>query len=148
MRLSAVYYVSPFTRWDWYGSLECLIFGTCEVSIKYLNAVLSAPSELVDGVEVVCPPDKKAGRGRRLRSVPLKRFALENGLKVYDAPRSVRAPYDEWNIPRCGFDLGIVSSFGYFLPREVIESFPVGAINAHPSLLLNIAARRRCSMHL
>ncbi|KAJ1954341.1 hypothetical protein GGI12_005809 [Dipsacomyces acuminosporus] len=33
------------------------------------------------------------------------------------------------------FDIGIVSSFGRFLPRRIIESFPLGMVNIHPSLL-------------
>ncbi|KAJ3093180.1 hypothetical protein HK102_003588 [Quaeritorhiza haematococci] len=33
------------------------------------------------------------------------------------------------------FDLAVVVSFGYFLPRSLIRSFPQGAINVHPSLL-------------
>ncbi|KAJ3158309.1 hypothetical protein HDU86_003018 [Geranomyces michiganensis] len=33
------------------------------------------------------------------------------------------------------FTLAVVVSFGYFLPRRVIASFPDGALNVHPSLL-------------
>ncbi|CAF0943009.1 unnamed protein product [Adineta ricciae] len=33
------------------------------------------------------------------------------------------------------FDLGILASFGQLLPKRLIESFPLGIINVHPSLL-------------
>lgn len=33
------------------------------------------------------------------------------------------------------YDLGVVVSFGYFIPSRVIESFRLGMINIHPSLL-------------
>ena len=33
------------------------------------------------------------------------------------------------------FDLAVVVSFGYFFPASLIKSFPMGAINVHPSLL-------------
>ncbi|CAF3817983.1 unnamed protein product [Rotaria sordida] len=33
------------------------------------------------------------------------------------------------------FDLGILASFGQLLPKKLIESFPLGIINVHPSLL-------------
>ena len=38
------------------------------------------------------------------------------------------------SLPR-GFDVGVVVSFGYFLPLRLIQSFPMGMINLHPSLL-------------
>ncbi|CAF0925987.1 unnamed protein product, partial [Didymodactylos carnosus] len=34
-----------------------------------------------------------------------------------------------------GFDIGILASFGHLLPRKVIEAFPLGIVNIHPSLL-------------
>ena len=34
-----------------------------------------------------------------------------------------------------GFDIGVVVSFGYFLPSSILRSFRFGAINLHPSLL-------------
>ncbi|CAF3168369.1 unnamed protein product [Rotaria sp. Silwood2] len=33
------------------------------------------------------------------------------------------------------FDIGILASFGQLLPKKLIESFPLGIINVHPSLL-------------
>ncbi|CAF1373724.1 unnamed protein product [Adineta steineri] len=33
------------------------------------------------------------------------------------------------------FDVGILASFGQLLPKRLIESFPLGIINVHPSLL-------------
>ena len=33
------------------------------------------------------------------------------------------------------YHIGVVSSFGYFVPGNLIESLPLGAINVHPSLL-------------
>jgi methionyl-tRNA formyltransferase len=33
------------------------------------------------------------------------------------------------------YDLGVVVSFGYFIPKRIIDAFQQGAINVHPSLL-------------
>src|SRR3954468_4170015 len=33
------------------------------------------------------------------------------------------------------YDLGIVVSFGHFIPERIISSFTKGTINVHPSLL-------------
>jgi methionyl-tRNA formyltransferase len=37
--------------------------------------------------------------------------------------------------PEQDYDIGVVVSFGYFLPARIIESFRKGAMNVHPSLL-------------
>eukprot|EP01132_Coremiostelium_polycephalum_P005125 gene5125-6380_t len=35
----------------------------------------------------------------------------------------------------CDFDIAVVVSFGYFIPKNVISKFQYGGINMHPSLL-------------
>ena len=33
------------------------------------------------------------------------------------------------------FDIALVVSFGHFLPARILENFPQGGLNVHPSLL-------------
>ncbi len=41
-----------------------------------------------------------------------------------------------WSMPsHVEADLGIVVSFGYRVPQRVIDAFPRGVLNLHPSLL-------------
>ncbi|KAI8335783.1 formyl transferase [Chlamydoabsidia padenii] len=53
---------------------------------------------------------------------------------------------DDWTLPKPAdsnnnsdddymYDLGVVVSFGYFIPPHIISQFRYGAINVHPSLL-------------
>lgn len=43
---------------------------------------------------------------------------------------------DNWKVPTDkSYDLGVVVSFGYFIPPHIISSFKYGAVNVHPSLL-------------
>ncbi|KAI8588971.1 formyl transferase [Geranomyces variabilis] len=112
-----------------------LFFGSDEFSILCLkrlhNAQLSRPNQVISHLEVVTPPDNPRNK---VSQVPLKLFAASVGLKVHSAPpKSLRG----WNIPESSnpFTLAVVVSFGYFLPRRVIASFPHGALNVHPSLL-------------
>ncbi|KAJ2157691.1 Methionyl-tRNA formyltransferase [Coemansia sp. RSA 552] len=65
--------------------------------------------------------------------------ARKLNLKVHHTPPGMLT---NWEVPLvdegCGggkFDIGVVASFGKFLPRRVIEGFPLGMINVHPSLL-------------
>ena len=39
------------------------------------------------------------------------------------------------SISQAGFQLGVVASFGRLLPAALIDSFPLGVINVHGSLL-------------
>lgn len=42
----------------------------------------------------------------------------------------------DWHIPSTtDYDVGVVVSFGYFIPPHIIASFKYGAVNVHPSLL-------------
>lgn len=43
--------------------------------------------------------------------------------------------FKTWQSPSTPFDLIIAVSFGLFIPASLIESFPYGGLNVHPSLL-------------
>lgn len=66
--------------------------------------------------------------------MPVKQFALRTGLPLHQPPR-----LKEWAVPRTkdghAFDIGVVVSFGHFIPPSVLDALPWGAINMHPSLL-------------
>jgi methionyl-tRNA formyltransferase len=75
-------------------------------------AVPSLERILRDGHEVVAvytQPDRPAGRGNKLAAPPIKEFALENNLKIFQPTRIKTA--------------------------EALETFPKGAVNVHFSLL-------------
>ncbi|ELR15148.1 Methionyl-tRNA formyltransferase [Acanthamoeba castellanii str. Neff] len=84
----------------------------------------------VEALEVVTGVDKVTSA----RSVPVKQFALRTGLPLHQPPR-----LKEWAVPLTkdghAFDIGVVVSFGHFIPPSVLDALPWGAINMHPSLL-------------
>nr|MBA3731563.1 methionyl-tRNA formyltransferase [Gammaproteobacteria bacterium] len=58
-----------------------LIFaGAPAYALPALRALVGSPHEIV---AVFTQPDRQAGRGRTLRSSPVKRFAEQHGLPVY-----------------------------------------------------------------
>lgn len=120
--------------------------------LKKLNLKLE-----LERLDVVAPlPKRRVRRGQQLLSPQLlspaaahsigpdstvRDVALHLGLKVWDAPKTggIRPEDASWepaiaDVPAM-YDVGVVVSFGYFLPRALIEAFPLGAINIHPSLL-------------
>ena len=104
--------------------------GTPEFAIAPLKALVE---EGYDIVGVITAPDKPAGRGKKLKSPPIKVFAEENGIKVFQ-PEKLKDPEFIQSIKNLNADLQVVVAFR-MLP-ELIWSLPkLGTFNLHASLL-------------
>jgi methionyl-tRNA formyltransferase len=92
---------------------------------------------------VVTAPDRPAGRGLKLTPPPVKIWAINNKIKFiqpekldqntgYPSERTfVRA--DKIQNTKALF--AVVASYGQIIPRSIIDIFPKGMLNIHPSLL-------------
>jgi len=58
----------------------------------------------------------------------IEKFADKSGLKQLLWPLDV-------DLVRERYDVAVLASFGHLIPRRVIELFPYGILNVHPSLL-------------
>ena len=85
-------------------------------------------------VGVYTAPDRPAGRGRALEQSPVKRYALERGLKAY-APEATQDPDMTASLRAQRPDLVVLAAYGKILPGEFLRVAPLGALNVHPSLL-------------
>mmetsp|Transcript_19985 Transcript_19985/g.25951 ORF Transcript_19985/g.25951 Transcript_19985/m.25951 type:complete len:344 (+) Transcript_19985:108-1139(+) len=120
-----------------------LFFGSDFISTKSLKAIYEAKNKagqnLCSRIGIVCPPPQRTGRGlRNVTNSPILDFARKHEIECFTAPAKRKAELKEWCLPQNlsdSFDIGVVVSFGYFLPSELIRSFKYGAINLHPSLL-------------
>lgn len=56
----------------------------------------------------------------------MTKYAKENGIIVHQWPLELQ---------KMEFDIGVVVSFGHLIPSLIIDSFPLGMINVHASLL-------------
>ena len=83
---------------------------------------------------VVTQPDRAAGRGRTLKSPPVKDLALELGLPVMQ-PEKLRAPEAMQQLRAWAPDLIIVAAYGQILRPEVLDLPAHGCVNVHASLL-------------
>lgn len=98
-----------------------LFFGTDEYALTHLKALnanrIGGIQKLVDRLEVVVPNSKCAVRG----------YASKENLHTYNWPlKSVDSGH---------FDVGVVVSFGHLIPGRIINMFPYGILNVHPSIL-------------
>jgi methionyl-tRNA formyltransferase len=83
-------------------------------------------------VGVITQPDKPAGRGQRPSPPPVKKLALELGLKVFQPEKKSQIlPIVESLGPQCV----VVVAYGKILPPEVIKLPRYGCVNLHASLL-------------
>jgi methionyl-tRNA formyltransferase len=83
---------------------------------------------------VVTQPDRPRGRGKRLSPPPVKVLAEELSIPVYQ-PESVREKETLEQICAAGAEWAAVVAYGQILPKAFLESFPLGVLNVHASLL-------------
>ena len=112
--------------------LRILFMGTPDFARESLEAVYNADYEILG---VVTNPDKPKGRGMKMVASPVKEFALEKGLTVYQ-PEKVRKN-EEFieKIKSLNPDVICVVAYGKILPKEILEIPKYGCINVHGSLL-------------
>ena len=112
-------------------SLRIVFAGTPQFALPALRACLDSAHQVVG---VLTQPDRPAGRGRELRSSPVKLLALEAGIPVAQPPSlrtaDARAPLLEW-----APDLMVVVAYGLILPPEALGLPRLGCVNIHGSLL-------------
>jgi methionyl-tRNA formyltransferase len=85
-------------------------------------------------VGVVTQPDRPAGRGRVMTSLPIKRLAAGLNLPVIQ-PQRLSEPEAMSQLQRWSPDLIVVAAFGQILRPVVLELPRLGCINVHASLL-------------
>ena len=117
-----------------------LFMGTPDFAVPSLRAVVehAPPAKLwatgLDVIGVVTRPDKPAGRGRQVIVSPVKQYALEQGLPVYQ-PGPLRRPDALKLLESLEPDVILVAAFGQILPPEVLDLPPHCCLNVHASLL-------------
>ncbi len=83
---------------------------------------------------VVTQPDRQAGRGRRMRTSPVKALALQHDLPILQ-PRKVADPATVHQLQELARDVIVVAAFGQILPSAILSLPEHGAVNVHASLL-------------
>lgn len=114
------------------GTLRVVFLGTPEFAVPILRALQDSP--VTEVVLVVTQPDRPAGRGQRLSSSAVKRFAGERNLPVFQ-PERLRGPEVIARLRAADADLFVIAAYGQILRQAVLEIPPIGCLNVHPSLL-------------
>ena len=111
--------------------MRIIFMGTPDFAVPSLRALCEAGEDVV---AVITQPDKPRGRGYVLTPTPVKAYALERGIPVYQ-PETLRGGAFDDTLRTLAPDLIIVVAYGKILPLSVLSCPPLGCINVHGSLL-------------
>ena len=112
--------------------MKILFMGTPDFAKESLEAIYNAGHEIVG---VVTNPDKPKGRGMKMIATPVKEFAVENNIKVFQ-PLKVKENQEFINtINSLEPEVICVVAYGKILPKEILNIPEKGCINVHGSLL-------------
>lgn len=83
---------------------------------------------------VITQPDKKRGRGQKLKFSPVKQYCLCHNLSVFQ-PQNINREEAIKKIESYHPDLMIAAAYGKIVSQEILNIPKFGCINLHPSLL-------------
>ncbi len=109
-----------------------LIFaGTPDFALQSLQALHQAGYV---PAAVLTQPDRPAGRGKKLTESPVKQFACEHDIPVWQ-PETLKDADIVEQIAQLKPDLVVVAAYGLLLPKAVLEIPKRGCVTVHASLL-------------
>ena len=111
--------------------MRILFMGTPDFALFSLRALVESGEEIIG---VVTQPDKPKGRGYALTPPPVKVYAVEQGIPVYQ-PATLRGEEFAATLTELDPDLIVVVAYGKILPANVLDYPKHGCINVHGSLL-------------
>ncbi len=110
--------------------MRVLFMGTPEYALPALRAVY-AKHEIVG---ILTRTDKPNRRGNKIVFSPVKTFALEHGIPVFQ-PENMKDPALFGELKALSPDITIVVAFGMMIPDSIINLPKYNTINIHGSLL-------------
>lgn len=111
--------------------MRIIFMGSANFAVPSLEQLVESEHDVI---EVVCQPDKPAGRGRKITACPVASFAREHELSLYQ-PTSLKRHEAFERIQELTPDMIVVVAYGKLLPSEILELPHMGCINVHASLL-------------
>jgi methionyl-tRNA formyltransferase len=111
--------------------VRVVFWGTPEFAAPALRALVGEGFEVI---AVVTQPDKPQGRSRKIILSPVKQFAIEEEIQLFQ-PKNARAPELLDQLRELRPDISVVVAYGHILPQKIIDLPKLGTLNIHASLL-------------
>ena len=112
--------------------MKIVFMGTPDFAKDSLEAIYNAGHTILG---VVTNPDKPKGRGMQMIASPVKEYALEKNLIIYQPEKIKNNIEFIENIKQLNPDVICVVAYGKILPEEILKIPKKGCINVHGSLL-------------
>lgn len=112
--------------------MNIVFMGTPDFAVESLKSLQQAGNNIL---AVVTNIDKPRGRGNKVLGTPVKEYAIEHNIKIYQ-PFKVRDNVEFINeMEELKPDLFCVVAYGKILPQELLDIPKYGSVNVHGSLL-------------
>lgn len=112
--------------------LNILFMGTPDFAQESLRCLVEEKYNIIG---VVTNPDKPKGRGMKMIASPVKEYALEKGLDIYQPEKVKKNIEFIEKIKELNPDVICVVAYGKILPKEILDIPKYGCINVHASIL-------------
>ena len=112
------------------NKLKVVFFGTPDFARASLEAIHTSAHEVVGVVTVA---DKASGRGQKIHQSPVKTYAVEHGLPLFQ-PEKLRNEEFLSQIQSLNADIFVVVAFR-MMPKVLFSMPRLGTFNLHASLL-------------
>lgn len=115
--------------------IATIFFGSPQIAAQLLEDISRDP--LFDIKLVVTQPDKPMGKKLEITPTPVKKIANKKNIPIFDKDIRDKDALQELItvLKKQSPTLGILYAYGALIPQEVIDIFPQGIWNVHPSLL-------------
>ena len=110
--------------------MKIIFFGTSKFAVPAFQLLMTMDYRVV----VISGPDSVVGRNKTLTPPPVKIAAEKLGVNVLQ-PRKLNDPEFIAYCLSLNANIGVVASYGKIIPKAIINLFPLGILNIHPSLL-------------
>ena len=110
--------------------MNIIFLGTPKFAVKPLQALLDAGHNIVG---VVTQIDKANARGNKIVYSPVKEFAMQNNLPLFQFKSIRKEGVDV--LKSLNADIMITASYGQILSKEIIDICKYGILNIHGSIL-------------
>jgi len=111
--------------------MRIVFMGTPDFALFSLRALIEAGEQVVG---VITQPDKPKGRGYTLTPPPVKVYAEEQGIPVFQPERVRDGSFDD-TLRSLAPDVCVVAAYGKILPQSMLDIPKHGCFNIHGSLL-------------
>ena len=112
--------------------MNIVFMGTPDFAAKSLENIYNAGHNIL---AVITNPDRPKGRGMKMIMTPVKEYALQKNIPVYQ-PEKIKENTEILGLLKSlNPDVICVVAYGKILPKEILELPKNGCINVHASLL-------------